>query len=388
MKPSSSEVPIVPNAELERERLISLINSMADGVIAIDETGKIVAYNGAALNILDLNSSMSGKDLSLLLQLVDKDKHPIDLMSLINNAKTATTSRDYLLKYNDNSTINVYLSIAPVHLSFGKSGARGHVILLRDITSEKSLEEERDEFISVVSNEQLTPVAIAEGNISNAQYMADKTQSNEQIKDALKQAYTQIMFLSNLINDLSTLSRAERGVLTIDVEDINVHELAEELAKGYESQTAAKGLQIYLELDPHLEILRSSKIYVREILQNFVTNAVKYTQKGGVTIAAFAKPTGVLFEIRDTGIGISVGDQRKLFDKFFRADDPRTQKESGTGLGLYVTMKLSKLIGAELDVHSELNQGSTFSIFIPNLNLPTVKTPSNQPVTGLTPPIS
>lgn len=388
MQPSSSEVPVVPNAELERERLISLINSMADGVIAIDETGKIVAYNGAALNILDLNSSMSGKDLSLLLQLVDKDKHPIDLMSLINNAKTATTSRDYLLKYNDDSTINVYLSIAPVHLSFGKSGARGHVILLRDITSEKSLEEERDEFISVVSHELRTPVAIAEGNISNAQYMADKTQSNEQIKDALKQAYTQIMFLSNLINDLSTLSRAERGVLTIDVEDINVHELAEELAKGYESQTAAKGLQIYLELDPHLEILRSSKIYVREILQNFVTNAVKYTQKGGVTIAAFAKPTGVLFEIRDTGIGISVGDQRKLFDKFFRADDPRTQKESGTGLGLYVTMKLSKLIGAELDVHSELNQGSTFSIFIPNLNLPTVKTPSNQPVTGLTPPIS
>lgn len=139
---------------------------------------------------------------------------------------------------------------------------------------------------------------------------------------------------------------------------------------------------------PHLEMLRSSKLYVREILQNFITNAVKYTQKGSVTIAAFAKSNGVLFEVRDTGIGISTGDQRKLFGKFFRADDPRTQKENGTGLGLYVTMKLSKLIGAELDVHSELNQGSTFSIFVPNLNLPTIKTPSNQPVTGLTPPIS
>src|SRR3989338_519793 len=211
MQPSSSEVPVVPNAELERERLISLINSMADGVIAIDETGKIVAYNGAALNILDLNSSMSGKDLSLLLHLADKDKHPVDLMSLINSAKTATTSRDYLLKYNDDSTINVYLSIAPVHLSFGKSGARGHVILLRDITREKSLEEERDEFISVVSHELRTPVAIAEGNISNAQFVAEKTGDLNQIKATLLQAHTQITFLSGLINDLSTLSRAERG---------------------------------------------------------------------------------------------------------------------------------------------------------------------------------
>lgn len=385
MQPSS-DVPAIPNAELERERLISLINSMADGVIAIDESGRIVAYNGAALNILDLNSSMNGKDLSTLLHMLDKDKKPVELKNLITNARTASTSRDYLLKYNDNSTINVYFSIAPVHLGFGKAGARGHVILLRDITREKSLEEERDEFISVVSHELRTPVAIAEGNISNAQYIADKMQSAEQIKDALKQAYTQIMFLSNLINDLSTLSRAERGILTVDVEDINVHDLAEELCKGYEQQATAKGLQIHLELDPHLEILRSSKLYVREILQNFVTNAVKYTQKGSVTIAAFAKPTGVLFEVRDTGIGISVGDQRKLFGKFFRAEDPRTQKESGTGLGLYVTLKLSKLIGAEIDVHSELNQGSTFSIFVPNLNLPTIKTPANQPVTGLTPP--
>jgi PAS domain S-box-containing protein len=383
---SDNNASPIPNAELERERLISLINSMADGVIAIDEACRVVAYNGAALNIMDLNSSMNGKDLSTLLHLLDKDKKPLDLKLLITNSKTAATSRDYLLKYNDNSTINVYFSIAPVHLGFGKAGARGHVILLRDITREKSLEEERDEFISVVSHELRTPVAIAEGNISNAQYVADRTQADPQIKDALKQSYTQIMFLSNLINDLSTLSRAERGVLTVDIEDINVHELAEELVKGYAEQAAAKGLQIHTELDPHLEIVRSSKLYVREILQNFVTNAIKYTPKGSVTLAAFAKPAGVLFEVRDTGIGISVGDQRKLFGKFFRAEDPRTQKESGTGLGLYVTLKLSKLIGAELDVHSELNQGSTFSIYVPNLNLPTVQRPSNQPVTGLTPP--
>ena len=119
-----------------------------------------------------------------------------------------------------------------------------------------------------------------------------------------------------------------------------------------------------------MEMLKSSKLYVREILQNFITNSIKYTEKGSITISAKPKENGVMFEVRDTGIGISKSDQTKLFQKFFRADDPRTQKNSGTGLGLYVTMKLAKLIKAEISMQSELNKGSTFSIFVPNMEIP------------------
>ena len=117
-----------------------------------------------------------------------------------------------------------------------------------------------------------------------------------------------------------------------------------------------------------LEMLSSSKLYVKEILQNFITNAIKYTEKGSVTIGAHKKKNGVLFEVTDTGIGISKSDQERAFDKFFRSEDFRTRANSGTGLGLYVTMKLTRLIHAELDLHSELNVGSTFSIFVPNLS--------------------
>lgn len=357
----------VPNAGLERERLTSLINSMADGVIALDELGSVVIYNGAALNILDLNSSMSGKPLSRLMKLVDKNKRPMDVGQLIRAAKSAISFRDYRLEYSDGSSINVYLSVAPVHLGFGKTGARGYVVLLRDITREKSLEEERDEFISVVSHELRNPVAIAEGNLSNAKLIVEKSGDLSQVKDTLRQAYDQIMFLSGLINDLATLSRAERGKLNVEIEDINTHELLNDLAQNYQPQAKAKGLQLYTQLDPNLEVLKSSKLYVREVLQNFITNAIKYTESGSVSVSAKPKDNGVLVEVKDTGIGISKSDQNKVFEKFFRSEDARTRKNSGTGLGLYVTMKLAGLIGAQISMQSELNKGSVFSIYIPNL---------------------
>lgn len=356
------------DANLERQRLTSLINSMADGVIAIDEKKTVVIYNGAALNTLDVNSTIYNKPIDYVLKLLDKNRQPVNSVALIDSIKTAFTSRDYLIKYPDDSVINLYLSIAPVHLGYGYEGARGHVILLRDITREKSLEEERDEFISVVSHELRTPIAIAEGNISNAELIAGKSGDIKQVVNALKQAYTQIVFLSGLINDLATLSRAERGKLDVKVEDINAHELVEELVTSYRPQAEAKSLTLQEEIDPKLEVLHSSKLYVREVLQNFVTNAIKYTEKGGIIIGAGPRDKGILFWVQDTGIGISKSDQDKIFDKFFRSEDYRTRQNNGTGLGLYVTMKLARMLHAEINMKSELNKGSRFDIYIPNLS--------------------
>ena len=355
------------DASLERERLTSLINSMADGVIAIDEKSHIVLYNGAALNILDVNGTITGKPLAGIIQLIDKNEHPVKLQQIVKQTKTQTSSRDWRLQYPDGSTINLYTSIAPVRLGYGQKGMSGHVLLLRDITHEKSLEEERDEFISVVSHELRTPIAIAEGNIGNASFILEKTGDISAVKSALAQAHDQVNFLSGLINDLSTLSRAERGKLEAEIEPINAHELLVELEKLYEPSAIAKNLQLHIETDPHLELLHSSKLYLREILQNFITNAVKYTDSGSVTIGAHNRSGGVLFTVSDTGIGISKADKERVFDKFFRSEDYHTRQHSGTGLGLYVTMKLARLIHADIEVTSKLGEGSTFTISVPNI---------------------
>lgn len=362
-----SHVRRLGRTTLEHEQLTSLINSMADGVIAVDREMTIVISNGAALNILDVNDTLIGKQLGEVLRPLDKNNQEVAVERLVQGAAVPTTTRELLLKYPDGSQINLYLSIAPVHLGYGKSGNEGYVLLLRDITREKSLEEERDEFISVVSHELRTPIAITEGNISNAQFIAGRTGDIEQIKLALQQAHDQTMFLANMVNDLATLSRAERGKLTLEITPIDIADLVGKLAKTYQPDAEKKGLRLETRIAPNIPPLTSSELYVREILQNFITNAIKYTEKGSVTVTAEPADKGVRFAVSDTGIGISKKDQEMVFDKFFRSEDFRTRKANGTGLGLYVTLKLARLIHAELDLKSELNEGSTFSIFIPNL---------------------
>jgi len=349
-------------------RLTSLINSMADGVIAVDRYTNVVMYNGAALNILDVNGSIDNKPLDKVLNVIDKNNQPVDIIEYVRGIHTPTSSEAFRISYADGSAINLFLSVSPVMRGYGGAHRQnGHVIVLRDITRQKSLEEERNEFISVVSHELRTPIAIAEGNISNAQFIADKTGDIEQVKKALHDAHEQVLFLADMINDLATLSRAERGKLAVEIESINVHDFVQELLASYSKDAEKKGLYLHAELDPRLELLLSTSLYVREILQNFVTNALKYTETGGITIGAKPGDNGVMFTVSDTGIGISKSDQEKVFDKFFRAEDYRTRQASGTGLGLYVTLKLAKLIHAEISVKSELNHGSTFTVFTPNL---------------------
>ena len=359
------------DAVIEHQRLNTLINSMADAVIAVDEFAKIVEFNAAALNILDINNLSLNTPLNEVFKPVDKDNRPVDIIDLVLSTKVPTTNRDLLLTYQDNSRINLYISIAPVRLSYGSNGQSGYVLLVRDITREKSLEEERDEFISVASHELRTPIAITEGNISNAMFMANKMNASDQIKQALKSAHDQVIFLSEMINDLSTLSRAERNSLQIEAGEINVQELIDSLNNSYKDQAKLKNLQFICKADPDVSSLYSSQLYVKEILQNFITNAIKYTEHGSVTLQAKSIDNGVIFSVEDTGIGISKADQEKVFDKFFRSEDYRTRKSNGTGLGLYVTIKLAKLIHAQVKLDSELNQGSRFTIEVPNLTKPT-----------------
>lgn len=352
----------------EHAQLRALINSMADGVIATNAQGKITMYNGAALSVLDSNTALEGTYIGNSLSIVDAHDQPIDATRLVLGTKTQTISRDYKLIYPDGSKINIYLSIAPVKPNYGSNQESGFVLLIRDITREKSLEEERNEFISVVSHELRTPVTIAEGNLSNALVMIENESSTHDISNAVHQAHDQVLFLSQLINDLSTLSRAENGTLqNLNYVSINVHQLLYSLSQNYVPEVEKKNLTMHTEIDPRLELLHNSSLYLREILQNFITNAIKYTERGTITIGARPADGGVEFWVSDTGIGMSQKDKEKVFDKFYRSEDYRTRKSSGTGLGLYVTQKLAKLIDADITLESELNKGSTFKIFVPDM---------------------
>lgn len=363
-------------SDLERERLQSLINSMTDGVVAIDTHGIVAIYNGAALDILNVNASLENKNITDYLTFYNKEGKFVPVMKKVLNDQGYMMSRDYQLEVDDNERINVFVSISPVRVGFGKSGGGGFIILLRDITREKSLEEERDEFISVVSHELRTPTAIAEGNISNSLFLAKQAKIDSKVTDSLEEAHEKVIFLAEMVNDLATLSRAEQNKLQVEPEDIDVHELVKSLQRDYRTDAQQKGIEFTTHVDKNVKKLFSSRLYVREVLENFITNAIKYTEKGKVQLSVKQAKGRIEFAVMDTGIGISKSDQKLLFNKFFRSEDYRTRKNSGTGLGLYVTSKLARLINAEITLDSELNKGSVFRVFIPSLARKTRRAPN------------
>jgi PAS domain S-box-containing protein len=352
--------------EAERQRLLSLINSLSHAVLAIDADGKVYLYNAAALDLLETNRDITGQTIQQLLPLRDARGRHADILHLAKNHHQSINRQDLTYESADGETIILDLTLTPVHtFGFDPHGAGGgYMAVFRDITKEKSLEQERDEFISVTSHELRTPLAIAEANLSTA-LLPGYAKIEHKAETLIAQAHENIVFLSQLIEDLATLSRAERGDLKLKVEIIDARELAEELARDYRPQAEAKNLELVLEAAENTGKIVTSRPEFREILQNFLTNAIKYTTTGTVTLSVKPTEGGTEFAVKDTGIGISVSDKAKVFQKFYRSEDYRTRATGGTGLGLYITHKLAEKLGIKISFESKLNHGSTFVVFVP-----------------------
>lgn len=348
----------------QRERLMALVNSMGDAVITTDERGIITVFNAATLSLLDTNINLEGKNIDDILQLKDTRGTPVKIVEQARKQNKVFSRNDLVHMFDSEDSMNVYINVAPVQPGYHAEGERGFIFIMRDITKEKSLEEERDEFISVVSHELRTPIAIAEGTISNLMLLQDRGGSKQMTNDAAKSAHDQILYLAKLVNDLSTLSRAERGVGG-EIEVVDLTAILQDIYKEYAPQAETKGLQLNLDLLPKLPHMRTSKLYLQEVLQNFITNSLKYTREGSITLATKMESGKLHISVADTGIGMSKYDQKRIFQKFYRSEDYRTRETSGTGLGLYVCKKLAEKLHVKINFESRLNHGSTFTLVIP-----------------------
>ena len=347
---------------LQRDRILTIVNNLADAIFSTDKDGVIQVYNAASLNLLDTNSELKGKNIDDVISLTDIEHKRFRLVRHFRTARSVE-SREDLSTVISGETIRLSVIYSAVRNanSHQTSSDDGYVVILRDITKQKSLEEERDEFISVVSHELRTPITIAEGSLSNVQLMMGRKDiPKTTLAENVKTSHDQVLFLAKMVNDLSTLSRAERGVADA-TEEIDVAVMVHDLYNEYGPQAEAKGLQFNLDASPQLGTVVASRLYLKELLQNFITNAIKYTKKGEVTLIVKKVGDSLEFAVKDTGIGISKSDQAHVFDKFWRSEDYRTRETGGTGLGLYVTAKLAKKLGTTIRMTSRLNHGSTFS---------------------------
>lgn len=348
--------------EYERIRLQSLINSMADAVIAFDTSGNIQLYNGAALILLNTNETLNDRQLSEFITFIDAEENSVDLLGEAMSDLRIIKRSDLRFINNEGERVNLYVDLAPIRLQ--GSTVDGFIMLLRDITREKSIEEQRDDFISIVSHELRTPIAIAEGNISTA--MLPSITDPEKQHKLMSQAHKNVVFLASLVNDITTLAMVQRGDLAIEKTSVKPTDLARELYDNYKQNVEDQKLELKLDVKDVPDV-QTSENRLREILQDFVTNAIKYTTEGSITIKVRENDDGksVRFSVIDTGIGISTTDRQKVFEKFYRSENYQTREHKGTGLGLYIASKLAELIGVQIGLVSHLGKGSEFYVDVP-----------------------
>lgn len=356
---------------LQYDRILTIINNLTDATFSTDEKGTVLMYNAASLDLLDTNDSIKGKNIGELFNLTNTDKESTNLFTVLEQTKKATRRDDLNHTYIDGETIRLEITFAPIRSSYSPftKGEEhgGYIIILRDVTKQKSLEEERDEFIGVVSHELRTPITIVEGTLSNLGVLIERSRTPDptDLATSIGTAHDQVLYLAKMVNDLSTLSRAERGVADA-TEDINISELLHSLHHRYEKEAESRNLQLDIDLGAKLGTVNASRLYLEELLQNLITNALKYTKDGSVTLQAKHAKGITLFSIVDTGIGISRGDQARVFNKFYRSEDFRIRETNGTGLGLYVSAKLARKLHTTIELRSRLNHGSTFSFELPS----------------------
>lgn len=357
--------------KLQSSRITTIINNLSDAALSTDEKGIVVMYNAACLDLLDTNGSLKGKHISDLFSLKDEDGKKVNLYEVLQGSTRSARRDDLSHSYSDGEAIRLELSLAPIRSDYSvhkrKQVQGGYIVIARDITKQKSLEEERDEFISVVSHELRTPITIVEGTLSNLDVLMKQPKAPEKglLARSVETAHDQVLYLAKMVNDLSTLSRAERGVADTP-EIIDVDDLVHTMYHQYQKQASAKKLHLNTDFGPRLGTVSASRLYLEELLQNFITNAIKYTQEGSVTIVAKRTKDTVLFAVKDTGIGISRTDQAKIFNKFYRSEDYRIRETGGTGLGLYVSAKLARKLNTQIVLKSRLNHGSQFSFELPS----------------------
>jgi PAS domain S-box-containing protein len=368
-----------------------LIESIADGVIVTDTEGivKLINEAGSKLTAWPIKEAV-GFDAKAVLRLIDDPKtnktipdqeHPFNQVI----AKHEPINQTVRLFNREDKIIFISLVISPVLLPKSDEFV-GTVAVFRDVSKQKEEEQQRAEFISTASHEMRTPVAAIEGYLALA--MNDQVSKiDTKAKEFLEKAHSSTQHLGKLFQDLLTSAKAEDGRLSSHPEVIEmgqyIHQLTEDLRFGAQKKGLdmeyvvnsshdkdvidASGGSMQKTIQP-LYYVYADPDRIREVVTNLFDNAVKYTDKGKISIGMTGNDKVVQVRISDTGHGIPPEDLPHLFQKFYRVDNSQTRTVGGTGLGLFICRKIVELYNGHIWAESTIGKGSTFYINLPRIS--------------------
>lgn len=332
----------------------TVLEGMNESVMAVDRDEHIMFANASAGRVLGFDVRKTN-GLTLL-----EAVRSHELRNAVQRAfrTRQTASAELALRGKSPRTLDVLATPLP-----GDRPA-GVVLVMRDVTEIKRLENMRQQFLANVSHELKTPLssikAYAETLLGGARHDAEHCQR------FLERIDEQAARLHQLIQDMLSLARIESGQAALEVTDVSVQRSVGRCLADYEALAAARGVMLdNLADDPSL-VIRGDEEAVWQILANLVDNAVKYTPPAGrVSVAARRDGGMAVIEVRDTGAGIAAEHHARVFERFYRVDKARSRELGGTGLGLSIVKHLCQAMGGTVAVQSEINRGSTFTVRLP-----------------------
>ncbi|TLS48895.1 cell wall metabolism sensor histidine kinase WalK [Paenibacillus antri] len=349
--------------EEEKEKLASILSNMSDGVIATDEHGRTVVMNRMARAMLGLSDDepADGRD---VLELLGLERAEVG-----EAAWTDGESLGVVLHPDEGGEpLAVRATFSPIHRR--DHGVSGTVVLLHDVTEQEKLEASRKEFVANVSHELRTPLTTIKSYLEALDEGALEDRALAERFIGVTRNETERMI--RLVNDLLHLSRFDSRQKSLSLERVEMYELLEEVTDRFAFQARQRGMALSVDIESGVQPALVDRDAVDQVLDNLVSNAIKYSPDGGLVSLSARRLTGepgaaarVEVTVRDQGIGIPKKDLGRIFERFYRVDKARSRNMGGTGLGLSIALEIVKAHGGTIRIDSEPGKGTAVVFTLP-----------------------
>lgn len=348
----------------EANRLRSIVNSINDGVVALDKNGQIILFNKAAAKITGFKiEEAAGKPINHIMPLLHGEQLVISswLENHQNDAIAQERWEDVRLKTKAGK--DRVLDAEILYQGADPNGVRS-LITFHDRTEAQEIEDMKVDFVALAAHELRTPITVIRGYLEILEdELGDKF--GEDHKEIMRKLSVSASQLSGFINNILHVSRIEHGNLNLKFEKVNWLDLVKQACDELSKKAQLQGKQLKLELPSELPEVAVDKMSIAEVINNLVDNAIKYSEAGKtVTVSVRQNEDMIETIIQDQGVGIPQNALDKLFTKFYRSHRTRTSHR-GTGLGLYMSKGIIEAHGGSIWVRSKENEGSTFGFVLP-----------------------
>jgi PAS domain S-box-containing protein len=340
--------------------LSAACDALSQGLVLVDEMNRVSYANGAAAVFLRCKrEDLVGADIAKFLQV-----EPVlgSVRDIVTGESRRRTVHDIERKDdgNDGAAGVLRFNVRPVR----RDDAAAAMLTIEDITQQKVAEEARHAFVAQATHELRTPLTNIRLYVETA--IEDGEQDPQTRSKCLNVINGETRRLERIVGEMLSVAEIEAGSFKLRTEDVTITTVFEELEHDYAAQASDKEIELKFNLPPKYPLVKGDRDKILLALHNLVGNALKYTPHGG-KVAVNVNTTGknLIVEVQDSGIGISPEDAEKIFERFYRARDPRVGKITGTGLGLTIAREVVRLHGGDITVDSQINQGSTFTMTIP-----------------------